>query len=183
LPGSVTCPAIAGTATCTAADLAGVGVVGAIFLSGGDPSFNLREGAKQFAVYVQDDWKITPRFTLNMGVRYDVDFGFVDNAHAEENRTFQALRIIGSPFARKVVEDDKNNISPRLGFAWDLHGDGRSVLRGGYGIYFDQSFLNVPLFAVQQANPEIYATFLNDGANLSIDSAVGHARPHARSGL
>ena len=49
-------------------------------------------------------------------------------------------------------------------------GDGRSVLRGGYGIYFDQSFLNVPLFAVQQANPEIYATFLNDGCNLSIDS-------------
>ena len=60
----------------------------------------------------------------------------------------------------KVVEDDKNNISPRIGFAWDFVGDGRSVLRGGYGIYYDQSFLNVPLFAVQQANPEIYATFL-----------------------
>jgi hypothetical protein len=43
-------------------------------------------------------------------------------------------------------------------------------LRGGYGIYYDQSFLNVPLFAVQQANPEIYATFINDGANLSITS-------------
>ena len=170
LPGPVTCPAIAGTATCTAADLAGVGVVGAVFLSGGDPSFNLREGAKQFAVYAQDDWKITPRFTFNIGVRYDVDFGFVDHAHAAENRTFQALQIIGSPFARKVVEDDKNNISPRIGFAWDFRGDGRSVLRGGYGVYFDQSFLNVPLFAVQQANPEIYATFLNDGANLSIDS-------------
>ncbi|HEY0760950.1 MAG TPA: TonB-dependent receptor [Pyrinomonadaceae bacterium] len=170
LPGPVTCPAIAGTATCTAADLAGVGVVGAVILSGGDPSFNLREGAKQFAVYAQDDWKITPRFTFNIGVRYDVDFGFVDHAHAAENRTFQALQIIGSPFARKVVEDDKNNISPRIGFAWDFRGDGRSVLRGGYGVYFDQSFLNVPLFAVQQANPEIYATFLNDGANLSIDS-------------
>ena len=70
----------------------------------------------------------------------------------------------------KVVEDDKNNISPRVGFAWDFRGDGRSVIRGGYGIYYDQSFLNVPLFAVQQANPEIYATFLNDGANLNIDS-------------
>jgi hypothetical protein len=68
------------------------------------------------------------------------------------------------------VEDDKNNISPRIGFAWDFRGDGRSVIRGGYGIYFDQSFLNVPLFAVQQANPEIYATFANDGPNLSIDS-------------
>jgi hypothetical protein len=170
LPGPITCPAIVGTATCSPASLAGVGVVGAVILSGGDPSFNLREGAKQFALYAQDDWKITPRFTLNLGLRYDVDFGFVDNAHAAENRTFRALQIIGSPWASKVVEDDKNNISPRIGFAWDFRGNARSVLRGGYGIYYDQSFLNVPLFAVQQANPEIYATFLNDGPNLNIDS-------------
>jgi carboxypeptidase family protein/TonB-dependent receptor-like protein len=169
-PGSITCPSIVGTATCTQAQLNGVGVVGAVFLSGGDPSFNLREGAKQFAFYVQDDWKVTPRFTLNLGVRYDVDYGFVDNAHAAENRAFRALKIIGSPWARKVVEDDTNNISPRVGFAWDLRGDSRSVIRGGYGMYYDQSFLNVPLFAVQQSNPEIYATFLNDGDNLSIDS-------------
>lgn len=146
------------------------GVVADVILSGGDPSFTLRENPKQFAVYAQDDWKITPRFTLNLGLRYDVDFGFVDHAHAAENRPFRALQIIGSPFARKVVEDDKNNISPRVGFAWDFRGNGKSVLRGGYGIYFDQSFLNVPLFAVQQANPEIYATFLNDAANLNIDS-------------
>src|SRR2546421_1185269 len=138
------------------------GTVADIFLSGGDPSFNLRDGAKQFAWYVQDDWKVRPRFTLNIGVRYDVDIGFVDHNHAAENRAFRALKIIGSPFAQRVAKDDKNNFSPRIGFAWDLHGNARSVLRGGYGIYFDQSFLNVPLFAVQQANPEIYASFLND---------------------
>ncbi|HEX7177387.1 MAG TPA: TonB-dependent receptor [Pyrinomonadaceae bacterium] len=170
LPGPITCSTFVGEPTCAAADLDGIGVVGAIFLSGGDPSFNLREGAKQFAFYAQDDWKVRPNLTLNFGVRYDVDYGFVDNAHAAENRAFRALQIIGSPFARKVVEDDTNNFSPRVGFAWDVRGDARSVLRGGYGIYYDQSFLNVPLFAVQQANPEIYATFLNDGANLSIDS-------------
>jgi len=169
-PGSITCPSIVGTATCTQAQLNGIGVVGAVILSGGDPSFNLREGAKQFAFYVQDDWKVSPRFTLNLGVRYDVDYGFVDHAHAAENRAFRALKIIGSPWARKVVEDDKNNFSPRIGFAWDIKGDARSVVRGGYGMYYDQSFLNVPLFAVQQSNPEIYATFLNDGDNLSIDS-------------
>ncbi|PWT92825.1 MAG: hypothetical protein C5B55_05570, partial [Blastocatellia bacterium] len=170
LPGNVTCPTIVGTATCTPADLAGVGTVFEVVLAGGDPSFNLREGAHQFAGYFQDDWKVTPRLTLNMGARYDVDIGFVDHAHAAENRAYRALKIIGSGFARKVVEDDKNNLSPRLGFAWDIRGNARSVVRGGYGVYFDQSFLNVPLFAVQQANPEIYATFFNDGDNLSISS-------------
>jgi outer membrane receptor protein involved in Fe transport len=169
LPGPITCASV-GIANCTAADLAGVGTVFEILLSGGDPSFNLRDGAKQFAFYAQDDWKITPRFTLNIGVRYDVDIGFVDHNHADQNRAFRALQIIGSPFAQQAVKDDKNNFSPRIGFAWDLRGNARSVLRAGYGIYFDQSFLNVPLFAVQQANPEIYATFLNDGNNLSLSS-------------
>ena len=170
LPGPITCATFVGTSTCTAAQLAGNGVVAQVVLSGGDPSFNLREGATQFAFYVQDDWKINPKFTLNFGVRYDVDFGFVDNAHAAENRAYRALKIIGSKFAHKVVQDDKNNFSPRIGFAWDFRGNARSVVRGGYGIYYDQSFLNVPLFAVQQSNPEIYATFFNDGANLSISS-------------
>jgi len=169
LPGPITCSNIVGTSTCTAADLAGAGVVADIVLAGGDPSFNLRDGAKQFAWYVQDDWKVTPRFTLNVGVRYDVDIGFLDSTRQAGNRAIRALQIIGSPYGR-VAKDDKNNFSPRVGFAWDLRGNARSVLRGGYGIYFDQSFLNVPLFAVQQANPEIYASFLNDGDNLAIDS-------------
>ncbi|HJU55832.1 MAG TPA: TonB-dependent receptor [Pyrinomonadaceae bacterium] len=170
LPGPITCGTFDLPANCTAADLAGIGVVSAVLLSGGDPSFNLRDGAKQFAFYAQDDWKITPRFTLNIGLRYDVDFGFVDSDHQANNRAVRALQIIGHPYGQSVVKDDKNNFSPRIGFAWDIKGNARSVLRGGYGIYFDQSFLNVPLFAVQQANEEIYATFFNDAPNLSIAS-------------
>ena len=169
LPGPVTCQLIRSSGVCTAAELAGIGVVDAVFLAGGDPSFNLRDGAKQFAGYVQDDWKVTPRFTLNLGVRYDVDIGFVDSKHQKDNRAVRALKIIGSPYGA-VAKDDKNNFSPRIGFAWDVRGNARSVLRGGYGIYYDQSFLNVPLFAVQQANPEIYANFTNDDDNLAIDS-------------
>ena len=147
------------------------GSVGDIALSGGDPSFDLVNGAKQFAWYVQDDWKVSPRLTLNIGVRYDVDIGFVDSQHQEAgSRVIKALKIIGNPLGSRVVKDDKNNFSPRFGFAYDILGNGRSVVRGGYGIYYDQSFLNVPLFAVQQANKEIYATFFNDADGLSLAS-------------
>jgi hypothetical protein len=170
LPGPITCAAFTDSSTCVAADLAGIGVVAQIDLAGGDPAFNLRDGAKQFAWYVQDDWKISPRFTLNIGVRYDADIGFVDAGHAAENRAFRGLRIINSPFAQHTPKDDKNNFSPRIGFAWDFNGNARSVIRAGYGIYYDQSFLNVPLFAVQQANPEIYANFTNGNDNLALNS-------------
>jgi hypothetical protein len=112
---------------------------------------------------VQDDWKVTPRFTLNLGLRYDVDWGFVDSENQRNNRTFRALQIIGHPYGQRVVEDDTNNFSPRIGFAWDVTGDARSVIRGGYGIYYDQSFLNVPLFAVQLANEEIYGSIAEFG--------------------
>ncbi|MEN3333919.1 MAG: hypothetical protein V7641_3284 [Blastocatellia bacterium] len=150
---------------------AGTGVVGDVVLSGGDPRFDLVDGARQFAWYVQDDWKISSRLTLNIGVRYDVDIGFVDSKHQEQgSRVLKALQIIGHPLGTRVVKDDKNNFSPRFGFAYDFKGNGRQVIRGGYGVYYDQSFLNVPLFAVQQANPEIYATFFNDDPNLSLAS-------------
>ncbi len=120
---------------------------------------------------MQDDWKITPRFTLNIGLRYDVDFGFVDSAHAAgEPRLPRACRSSATRTGATWPRTTRTTSAPRIGFAWDFRGDARSVLRGGYGIYYDQSFLNVPLFAVQQANPEIYATFLNDAADLHIDS-------------
>jgi hypothetical protein len=139
------------------------GAVGAISVAGGNPSFDLVDGAKQIGWYVQDDWKISPRLTINVGLRYDVDLGFVDSKHQVNNRAIRALSIIGNPYGSRVVKDDKNNFSPRAGFAWDVKGNGRSVVRGGYGIYYDQSFLNVPLFAVQQANEEIYGSISEFG--------------------
>jgi hypothetical protein len=146
------------------------GVVGDILLAGGDPNFDLDPAPKLFSWYVQDDWKVTPRLTLNLGIRYDLDLGYVDNENQQNNRVVRLLQIIGHPYGSKIAEDDKNNFAPRFGFAWDVTGTGRSVLRGGYGIYYDQSFLNVPLFAVQSANEEIYALIIDDSQGLHLGS-------------
>lgn len=169
-PGAITCPTLVGTPTCTQAQLNGFGVAADLVLAGGDPKFDLRDGAKLFSWYVQDDWKVTPRFTLNFGVRYDLDIGYVDSGFQENNRAIKLLKIIGHPAGSSVAQNDTNNFAPRVGFAWDFRGNGKSVLRGGYGMYYDQSFLNVPLFAVQLANDEIYALIIDDSPNLHAGS-------------
>src|SRR6185369_15676122 len=87
-------------------DLQGVGVVAQILLAGGDPHFDLRDGAKQFSWYIQDDWKVSPRLTLNLGVRYDLDSGFVDSAHQSRNRAYRLLQMIGHPLGTRVARDD-----------------------------------------------------------------------------
>jgi outer membrane receptor protein involved in Fe transport len=131
------------------------GAVQAMAASSGNPYFDMPGGTKQLGVYFQDDWKATKRLTLNLGVRWDKDYNLVGASAIQGSRTFQELTAIGSPFA-KLPHDDNKDFSPRIGFAYDLTGQGRHVLRGGYGLYFGNIFQNIPLFMIQQANPTIY---------------------------
>jgi len=77
-----------------------------------------------YGVFFQDDWRIKPRLTLNLGIRWDYE-------------KFPSPQIpnAGLPLSA-VFPSDKNNFGPRVGFAWDLSGRGKSVVRGGYGIYY-----------------------------------------------
>ncbi len=96
--------------------------------------------------FAQDDWRITENLTLNLGVRYDVEYGTLSDVEYGVNgqRLIEDQR---SPyFGQGLPEDDKDNIAPRLGFAWDLGGDGKTVVRGGWGIFYDKIVYNATLF-------------------------------------
>ena len=122
----------------------------------------------QLAFYFQDDWKVSPRLTLNLGLRWDANIGNLPDQ--TNNRTMRILSQIDHPLANALTQDqDKlsretpnwKEFQPRIGFAYDPKGDGRMVIRGGYGIFFDQLFQNLTLFSLTQSNPEIFQTILS----------------------
>ncbi|MGQ9647489.1 MAG: TonB-dependent receptor [Thermodesulfobacteriota bacterium] len=87
-----------------------------------------------YGIYIQDDWKLAANFTLNVGVRYDY------NSYAP---------------------DDNDNIQPRFGFAYDPFNDGKTVLRGGIGWYYDNLFIQILQTAANLGKNGVYiATWL-----------------------
>jgi hypothetical protein len=146
------------------------GAVTAMTIANGDPRFIV--ATKQLGLYFQDDWKVNRRLTVSLGARWDKDFNMLGSSKTANSRTFQELVALNSPFSNpyvhKVPGDDNKNISPRIGFAYDLTGHGRHVVRGGYGLYFGNVFQNIPLFMEQQANDTIFQTLftINDPSNI-----------------
>ena len=102
----------------------------------GDLLRHLKNEAVGF--FVQDDWRIRPRLTLNVGLRYELNTVFNEGNNLIGNfdpsqGLVQAGKQVGS-----VFNGDHNNFAPRLGLAWDVLGNGRTVLRAAGGVYFEQ---------------------------------------------
>jgi hypothetical protein len=107
----------------------------------------------QYGAYFQDDLLFSDRLTINIGVRYDYWDGFDLDQHSNpiwqtlstQTRYNEAyLRDFQGGKGGKLQNDD-NNWSPRIGFTWDTKGDGRRLLRGGYGIYYDFPYTNATI--------------------------------------
>jgi outer membrane receptor protein involved in Fe transport len=141
------------------------GAVAQIDFSAGDGDTS-QPTIHQLAFYGQDDWRVTPRLTLNLGLRWDANINILIDQ--TQNRTIRILSQLNEQRARAITTDDVarttpsfREFQPRFGFAYDLKGDGRTVIRGGYGIFYDQVFSNLTVFSLQQTHPIIYQTLLS----------------------
>ena len=138
----------------------------------------------QYGFYIQDDWRVTDRLTVNAGLRYDLVTGFLIDQSQIPNyvaltTAAQAGRFAGVPgfeeFGKKASED-KNNWQPRIGAVYDLRGDGRDVIRAGWGIYYDYGFTNAnslfPGLSAQGGSGLIFSTATNTSGLRNLDGTL-----------
>ena len=127
------------------------------------------------SAFAQDDFRLHPRVTLNLGVRYDVQFPFTDPQDRKlafvpgQRSTVNPTAPVGLLFpgdtgvSRGIVKTDVNNIAPRLGLAWDPRGDGRTAVRAAFGMFYgsitgnewNTTADNQP-FTVRQSFPTVF---------------------------
>jgi hypothetical protein len=96
-----------------------------------------------FGFYIQDDWAVKSRLTLNLGLRYEfisTPRELQDRVASFRNPPFDAEPVVGYPLFKNP---SLKNVAPRLGFAWNVTGDGRTAVRGGAGLFYEPILANI----------------------------------------
>jgi hypothetical protein len=144
-----------------------------------DPALYFRGSI--YALYFQDDWRLLPRLSLNFGLRWDYQTPVSELHNQLVNMAFPPAFTSYSlapanPSDRTLVNPDKNNISPRLGIAWRPGAKRSTVLRAGFGIYYNTSVYSQMANSLSQQPPlaTAYNLFLSDGP-LAMDTAFANA--------
>jgi len=148
-----------------------------------------------YAGFGQDEWRVTPRLVLTLGLRYDYDTPRRDTqgrsfslAYGQQSQRFPnappGLLFPGDPGVPNGANcPDRNNFGPRFGFAWDPTGNAHTSIRGGFGVFYDvlkgedlYQFNGVPPFA-----GSAYLIFATPGAG-AVSSPNPFAQPYAAAG-
>jgi len=160
----------------------------AVSITAGDPLLLFPENDQYY--FIQDDFKIKPNLTLNLGVRYEYTGQPLNVLHDQtvtrEGNASTAFFNPSIPVAQRTVPitpADKNNFAPRLGFAWSPHfwkslfGQNETVIRGGFSIAYDAAFYNI-LLNVQNAAPFSVALAIPAGSLSSTTSSPSPLPPN-----
>jgi hypothetical protein len=150
------------------------GPISNVIISDGDAAANIP--TKQFSTYIQDDWRVTDRLTLNVGLRWDLVTGISDIDQIK-NPNYVLIRdaakagkfgVLAAPVAEQLnhfasdPQNDTNNYQPRIGAVYDLRGNGKDILRGGWGMYTDFGYTNSNvLFAAMDASGTGFGNVFN----------------------
>jgi TonB dependent receptor len=129
--------------------------------------YNISIGRNIIGVWAQDDWKILPRLTLNLGLRYDNDLGAYNTSYVP---TAGLLTPNTNPNA---------NFAPRLGFAYDPFGDGKTSIRGGAGLYFADQVANAIIDEQLYSSTARALQATVSGTNLALPSPFAGQTPTA----
>jgi hypothetical protein len=115
---------------------------------------NFSQNVQRLAFYVQDSWRESQRMTFNYGLRYSTTYGLLDGSGRSqaENPGSITLAALGIPLDSGRPHDDRAQLAPRLGFAYSPGNDGTTVIRGGFGIYFNDLAQNGWATALQAVN-------------------------------
>src|SRR5215469_1675979 len=147
-------------------------------------------GNQSYGLFVQDDWRATRRLTLNLGLRYELNTVFTERNDLIGNFDPRVGLVQAGKQTGSVFNGDHNNFAPRVGLAWDVFGDGKTVVRAGGGILYEQgsydSFMalgnllglrtvptGVALFANGNPTPTTAGGTINLGAITFTGSALG----------
>jgi hypothetical protein len=156
------------------------GPLSLVTVSDGNASANIP--MKQFATYFQDDWRLSDRLTLNFGVRYDLMTGY--QFDESKNPNFVAIQaagaagklggIVGLEDFGMTPQEDHNNIQPRVGAVYDVRGNGKDIIRGGWGVYTDVGYTNSNvLFAAFDSTGEGFGQIFNVNVTNGIKNPDG----------
>ena len=124
----------------------------------GDGSFS--QNVQRMALYAEDSWRVTPKLTVNYGLRWQSTWGlFIGSGRSEaDNAAYITMQALQIPVVPSLPQDDHHQFAPRLGFAYSPGSSGNTVIRGGFGMFYDDLAQNGWATAFQGVNNTNYTT-------------------------